>query len=142
MNCPECGRPLITKTKQMYEYRECGLEGIGLSGIRTFTCVGCKMVFPEIPNVIRLHEVIAGRLMEKPSPLTGPEFRFLRKLESISSYPSPAERYNGFSHCKLTRNSRRKTAGVGSAPASVGRPPGSGSARTSWSFSRSSSRGP
>ena len=79
MNCPECGKSLTFKKKQTYVYRECGLEDVTISGIRTLTCSSCNVVYPEIPNVIGLHELISSELVKKPSPLTGPEFRFLRK---------------------------------------------------------------
>jgi putative zinc finger/helix-turn-helix YgiT family protein len=52
---------------------------VALTGIRVFWCPGCRAEYPEIPNVIGLHRTIASALARKPSPLTGAEFRFLRK---------------------------------------------------------------
>lgn len=77
--CPECGRTLHVLKKQEYPYRESGLERVVLTGIRVFVCSGCQTRFPQIPNIVGLHRAIASQFTRKPAPLTGAEFRFLRK---------------------------------------------------------------
>lgn len=74
-----CGKGLRVTRPKTYAYRESGLDTVQLTGIRVYTCPGCKEQYPEIPNIVGLHQVIASHLTRKPAPLTGPEFRFLRK---------------------------------------------------------------
>jgi putative zinc finger/helix-turn-helix YgiT family protein len=68
----------VTRPKT-YAYAESGLKTVLLTGVRVYACPGCKEQYPEIPNIVGLHQVIAGHLTRKPAPLTGGEFRFLRK---------------------------------------------------------------
>lgn len=78
--CPECGGKLErTKAGQPYQYLESGLKNVYLEGITLYHCRSCQTRFPEIPNIDRLHVLIAEALVVKPFGLTGPEFRFLRK---------------------------------------------------------------
>lgn len=79
MKCPDCGKAMRSRKTRRYVYRESGLTSVALTGIRVFWCPGCRVEYPEIPNIIGLHRTIAGALTRKPSPLTGAEFRFLRK---------------------------------------------------------------
>lgn len=79
VKCFECGKTLRVRRNREYRYRESGLDSVILTGIRVFECPGCHEVFAEIPNIVGLHRAIAGHLARKPAPLTGPEFRFLRK---------------------------------------------------------------
>lgn len=79
MKCPECGKALRVRNNQKYLYRESGLKSVVLTGIRIFWCPWCRVEYPEIPNIIGLHQTIASALTRKPSPLTGAELRFLRK---------------------------------------------------------------
>ena len=77
--CPECGRVLRVRKAKTYPYRESGLESVLLTGVRVYRCPGCREAYPAIPNVVGLHRAIAAELARKPLPLTGAEFRFLRK---------------------------------------------------------------
>ena len=79
MKCLECGKDLRVRKNRTYRYQESGLRSVLLTGIRVFRCAACRTVFPEIPNILELHRSIASALAQKPSPLTGPELRFLRK---------------------------------------------------------------
>lgn len=79
MKCVECGKALRVTWPKTYQYRESGLETVLLTGIRVDVCPGCKAQFPEIPNIVGLHQAIASHLTRKPTSLTGTEFRFLRK---------------------------------------------------------------
>jgi putative zinc finger/helix-turn-helix YgiT family protein len=85
MKCTECGNTLKVNRPNAYRYRESGLDSVVLVGIRVYVCPGCGGEFPEIPNIIALHRVIAQRLVRKPAPLTGPEYRFLRKELGIKA---------------------------------------------------------
>lgn len=79
MKCNECGKWMRAQRNKSYRYLESGLDNVTLTGICVFHCPGCKQDFPEIPNIQGLHRAIASHLARKPAPLTGPEFRFLRK---------------------------------------------------------------
>lgn len=61
-----------------YHYRECGLDNVWLvNGASLESTPYGKGV--SIPHIEGLHSYIAQTLCDKPSPLTGREFRFLRK---------------------------------------------------------------
>lgn len=79
MRCDECGTVLRIRKNRRYVYRESGLSSVILTGIQILSCPACHNELPEIPNVVGLHQTIGGQLVRKPSPLTGAEFRFLRK---------------------------------------------------------------
>ena len=79
VRCPECGKSLRARKGQTYRYLESGLGNVTLTGIRVFHCAKCGLDFPEIPNIRGLHRSVASLLARKPAPLTGAEFRFLRK---------------------------------------------------------------
>lgn len=85
VKCPECGKTLRVRKNQEYRYRESGLDNVILTGIRVLECSSCREVFPEIPNIVGLHRAIASHLARKPAPLTGPEYRFLRKEMSLKA---------------------------------------------------------
>jgi putative zinc finger/helix-turn-helix YgiT family protein len=78
MKCPDCGNEMKSKIRD-YEYVEAGLKNVVLKGIAVHECKECGEVLPGIKNVKQIHEWIAEYLVKKESPLTGPEFRFLRK---------------------------------------------------------------
>ncbi len=79
VKCHECGKTLRERKPKEYRYRESGLNNVILTGIRVFECPGGHGESPEIPNIVGLHQAIARLLAKKPAPLTGAEFRFLRK---------------------------------------------------------------
>jgi putative zinc finger/helix-turn-helix YgiT family protein len=62
-----------------YEYAESGLKNVILKNILVHECKHCGEVLPEISNVKQVHKWIAEYLLNKHGPLTGDEFRFLRK---------------------------------------------------------------
>lgn len=66
--------------KGMYQYLESGLDSVFLKDIWVFHCTKCNAIVPQIPAVGVLHRVIALRLLQKKTLLTGKELRYLRKL--------------------------------------------------------------
>jgi putative zinc finger/helix-turn-helix YgiT family protein len=78
MKCPNCGKEMKSKIRD-YEYVESGLKNVILKNIRVHECKECGEILPEIQNVKQVHHWIAEYLVKKQSPLTGTEFRFLRK---------------------------------------------------------------
>jgi putative transcriptional regulator len=61
-----------------YRYEAAGLDGIFLrNGVTTTDTAYGPMI--HIENIHGLHRAIGLHIAEKPEPMTGPEFRFLRK---------------------------------------------------------------
>lgn len=77
--CLECGRTLNRKTNQRYRYVESGLKNVWLDGVVVHHCRHCHEQYSEIPNVNRIHDLIALAITEKRFALVGAELRFLRK---------------------------------------------------------------
>lgn len=95
--CPNCGRRSASATElSKYHYQESGLESVWLAGGVTKTaCSHCDHTFIRIWKEPQLLQVIALGLLIVPKPLTGPEWRFLRRgcgltqarLASLLRYP-------------------------------------------------------
>ena len=83
MKCPSCGKEMRAAKKD-YRYEEAGLKNVVLRDTVVYEC-GCGEMLPELPQVGRLHQRIAEDLIGKQSPLTGEEFRFLRKAMGVSA---------------------------------------------------------
>ena len=85
MTCPQCGATLPRpEVVRLYHYRESGLDTVYLKDITTYRCA-CGERLVQIPTVERVHDAIAAELLAKPSLLTGPEFRFLRKWVGLTA---------------------------------------------------------
>lgn len=83
MKCPSCGREMRAAKKD-YRYEEAGLNNVVLKDTTVYEC-DCGEMLPELPQINRLHHRIAEDLIGKQSPLTGEEFRFLRKAMGASA---------------------------------------------------------
>jgi DNA-binding transcriptional regulator YiaG len=77
--CYECGH-MMDGRKGEYKYTECGLDSVTLKDILVYHCTKCNALVPEIPAAGVLHRVIALRVLNKKTLLSGGEIRFLRKL--------------------------------------------------------------
>ena len=67
----------------MYRYAECGLRNVWLvSGYRAQRTPHGDAV--AIEDIAGLHRVIARTIVGRPGPITGAEFRFLRKELELS----------------------------------------------------------
>ncbi|MEO6665686.1 MAG: type II TA system antitoxin MqsA family protein [Nitrospiria bacterium] len=85
MTCPKCGATLPRpKVVRLYHYRESGLDTVYLEDVTAYRCP-CGERLVQIPAVERVHDAIAAELLAKPSLLTGPEFRFLRKWAGLTA---------------------------------------------------------
>lgn len=84
MKCPTCAKEMKSRIRD-YEYVESGLKNVILKNIRVYECKACGEILPEIQNAKQVHEWIAEYLVKKLSPLTGQEFRFLRKQLGMSA---------------------------------------------------------
>ncbi|MBI4537145.1 MAG: helix-turn-helix domain-containing protein [candidate division NC10 bacterium] len=79
MRCLDCGTRMRAHRNRTIPYPESGIPNLWLKGITVYRCRRCAAELPEIPNSRRLHRGIADWLAQEPRPLSGPEFRFLRK---------------------------------------------------------------
>jgi putative zinc finger/helix-turn-helix YgiT family protein len=84
MLCDKCNVEM-GKIETDYHYRESGLQNVILNGIPAYQCPNCKEIHPIIPNIKKLHELIARALISKKSLLSGKEFVFLRKELKIKA---------------------------------------------------------
>ena len=83
MKCPSCGK-VMRATKRDHRYEEAGLTNVVLTDTTVYEC-DCGETLPELPQIHRIHQRIAEDLVAKQSPLTGEEFRFLRKAMGMSA---------------------------------------------------------
>jgi transcriptional regulator with XRE-family HTH domain len=59
--------------------------GWHLSGIRVYRCPKCGLESPMLPRLTQLHALMAETIADKPTQLTGPEVRVLRKHAGFSA---------------------------------------------------------
>lgn len=88
MQCEECNveMKVDTATRETpYQFDRCGLDNVFLVGIERHTCPECESVYPIIPRIQELHTAIASILIEKRTPLTGQEIRYLRRWIGVES---------------------------------------------------------
>lgn len=88
MNCLYCETKTVTRKatlEEPYTYKPSGLPDVALLGIIVNVCPRCGLESPILPRVTELHQVIAHTLHKKPTPLSGAEIRFLRKVAGVSA---------------------------------------------------------
>lgn len=90
--CKKCGKEFsvrIASQEEPYHYTESGLPYIRLENIPVYSCCGVESA--DIPDMDKLHRLIAEDLILTPRPMTGLELRFLRK-EALLKPQDIAER--------------------------------------------------
>jgi len=80
--CYECGGQM-EGSRGNYKYSECGLNSVNLVGIVVYHC-SCGAIVPELPALSELHRLIAFKLIQKDTLLSGEEIRFLRKRAGLN----------------------------------------------------------
>jgi putative zinc finger/helix-turn-helix YgiT family protein len=80
MLCPNCGKEM-RHFQADYQAREVGLENVVVKDAEQWAC-GCGEHVVELPHE-RLQSEVGRSLLEKRSPLTGQEIRFLRKAMAL-----------------------------------------------------------
>jgi putative zinc finger/helix-turn-helix YgiT family protein len=83
-DCRACGAGARLVRKD-YRFLESGLDNVILKDLEVVVCPKCKSEAPRIPQHDDLMRTIAVALIDKPSELTGPEVRFLRKYLGAGS---------------------------------------------------------
>ena len=86
MNCLMCGSKLKREKKKLYHYTECGLSRIYLNGVEVYECFNpdCGDEEIAIPNIEKLHEVIALDIASQKNKLLPEEIKFLRSYLGFS----------------------------------------------------------
>jgi putative zinc finger/helix-turn-helix YgiT family protein len=82
MECAICGYDTVTVTEK-YRYKESGLDTVIVEGVTIDKCKNGHE-FVQLPGLDFVDEYISIKLLEKPSTLTGPEFRFLRQTLDLT----------------------------------------------------------
>jgi hypothetical protein len=78
-DCEQNAREHLASERSPYRYVASGLPNVYLVGVRYWICRVCERQAAEIPALAPLLSAIARTVIEKRSPLTGAEVRFLRK---------------------------------------------------------------
>ena len=79
MKCVTCDNPVPLKQRlATVKYKESGLDNVTLHGVEYHKCDRCGEEYFGYGDMERLHQLIAGLLIEKKSLLAGKEIRFLR----------------------------------------------------------------
>jgi putative zinc finger/helix-turn-helix YgiT family protein len=79
MKCAMCDNPSLLKRRSVtVKYKESGLDNVTLHGVEYFKCDRCGEEYFGYGDIEKLHQLIAGLLIQKKGLLTGKEIRFLR----------------------------------------------------------------
>lgn len=79
MKCVMCDNPAPLKRRPTtVKYKESGLDNVTLHGVEYHKCDRCGEEYFGYGDMEKLHQLIAGLLIEKKGLLTGKEIRFLR----------------------------------------------------------------
>src|SRR5262245_52050869 len=85
MRCTNCGNPMRT-TRGRHRYTESGLPNVTLVNVDIRSCPRCGEREIVIPQIAKLHEMIARFVIRSASSPLAPELiRFLRKWLGLSS---------------------------------------------------------
>ncbi len=77
MKCIQC-EGVMTGRRESHDYSACGLPVV-LDGVTVHRCKKCGEHEVALPRIEELHRVIARSVIRKPTHLSPPEIRFLRK---------------------------------------------------------------
>lgn len=80
--CDVCNSPSVHRKStfaEPYHYTESGLPNVYLVNVDVYCCEQCGIEVASIPHPRELHLLIVTDILEKPSPMTGDELRFIRK---------------------------------------------------------------
>lgn len=80
--CDVCNSPSVHRKStfaELYHYTESGLPNVYLVNVDVYRCEQCGIEVASIPYPRELHLLIVTDTLRKPSPMTGDEFRFIRK---------------------------------------------------------------
>lgn len=78
-DCRKHLKEIKATSEAPYHFADSGLPNVYLTGIKYYICEVCKWIKAEIPAIGELMNALARALVEKQSPLSGTEIKFLRK---------------------------------------------------------------
>jgi DNA-binding transcriptional regulator YiaG len=84
--CDNCGGELavnVSTREAPYCYTESGLRNAWLIGVDVYRCKQCDGETAAIPRITELHTLLAEGILRAHKPLTGFEFRYIRKRASL-----------------------------------------------------------
>lgn len=82
--CSSCDS-VVTLREGVYEFKECGLSNVSLTGIELIACDACGNIDPVIPDVNDLMAALAWHIATQRFRLCGEEIRFLRKYLKMNA---------------------------------------------------------
>jgi putative zinc finger/helix-turn-helix YgiT family protein len=77
--CPNCGSHNAVTYRGQHHFQESGLDNVTLLNVEVQKCEDCKERIVSVPQAKQLLSLIGERIILKPTTLSGPEIRFLRK---------------------------------------------------------------
>ena len=77
--CSRCGAKTQATIKKRYLAKEIGLDNVSIENMPMIVCSECGSEDPVYVSLDRILDTVAKAVAKKPSPLSGKEFRFLRK---------------------------------------------------------------
>jgi putative zinc finger/helix-turn-helix YgiT family protein len=83
--CHNCSSDMRANVQPRHRYTECGLDFVTLANVPVFECPACGAHQLRIRAIEQLHKAIADAVVHKPSRLTPPEVKFLRKYLGLSN---------------------------------------------------------
>ncbi len=78
-DCRKSSKELKATVEAPYHFVDSGLPNVFLVGIKYYVCSVCNSIRAEIPAVGELMNALARAVVQKTSPLSGVEVKFLRK---------------------------------------------------------------
>ena len=86
MNCVVCGSKVKKEKTEIHHYTACGLSKIYLMGVEILRCTNSECEDEEIvvPNIEKLHELVAMELASQKSKLLPEEIKYLRTYLGFS----------------------------------------------------------
>jgi putative zinc finger/helix-turn-helix YgiT family protein len=86
MKCPECNSQIVVQRKEIYHYKECGIDRVYLNNVKVRVCKKCDAKFPRLPRIMQVHKTLGEAIALQPSPLSGLDIRLLRKQLGLRTY--------------------------------------------------------
>lgn len=84
MKCLMCGSRMKKEKSNLFHYTDCGLSRVYLEGVDILKCSDCGEEELLIPNIEKLHEIIANEIAVQKNKLLPEEIKYLRTFLGFS----------------------------------------------------------